>query len=220
MALTAEQKQLLEHAKSVHGPRCKAIGARGGVFLIVRPPLNEDRASFNEAVARAGNRVNANVVLSKACVVYPVDKAKVKLFEDFPFLPESVKKVVLEVGGSEIEEVTDASLSDTEKPTLQECRAKHPECVPVRCLPSGELLIVRRANPSERTRFSQATKGSKNSKMPDQTIGYEQLARSLTLSPEGNAKTELFDKLPFLYEAIGDFGIAMSGAEIEDLGND
>jgi len=219
MPLTKEQQEILAQARSVHGPRCKAIGAKGGVFLVVRPPKNEDRAEFNESAARAGVSIGANVLLAKACVVHPEGKEKVQLFDQFPFLPDTLKKVIQAAGGSEVEELSETSLPQSEAATLAACREKRPDCVPLRCKADGTFLVIRRADPAERTRFGQSSK-IKGFKSPDQTIAYEQLARALTLSPDGNAKTDMFERLPFLFEAVGDFGISMSGAEIEELGND
>lgn len=218
MVLTEEQKEILASVRAVHGPNCKAIGASGGLFLVIRPAGQDDRRKFNETSARAGNNVNANTGLSRDCTAYPEDKAKVALFEQMPFLADSLQKQIARMSGAHIEEAAD--LSDSESAILVKCRAANPRCIAVRCVSDGTFIVMRGVDPAERTRYSQATKLPKGFKAPDQTVANDQMARSLILHPVGNEKTSLLDRLPFLAESITDKGILVSGGEIEELGND
>lgn len=112
-------------------------------------------------------------------------------------------------------------LTQEQKNAIAQAKEKH-GTVKVFSPNGADVVIVRPATPAEASRFqTHSTKTDSSGRNTGMRPAQEALAKAVMVYPDTlEAKIALLDKYPFLCVKVTDRCLAISGAEVEDLGND
>jgi len=108
-----------------------------------------------------------------------------------------------------------SSITKEEKDILAKLQAEHgKERVRALRAANGAFVCYRACDPAERTRWCQQKEKT------GLGLANDNLAKSVTVHPAGEAGVALYQALPFLAEMVADRSQKLSGGVVEDLGNE
>ncbi len=113
-----------------------------------------------------------------------------------------------------------SGLTDDEKKVVSDLSQKFEDVASFRTK-SGDLIVVRKCNPAERSRLVDRISDQKSGK---QTSTMSATMKELTLScvvyPEKDTARGLLERYPALYDKFANRAYELAGGDVEELGKD
>ena len=111
-----------------------------------------------------------------------------------------------------------SGLNDQEKDVLAKLTAEHEDVAAFRTR-SGDLVVVRKCKPAERSRFIDKA-SDKDRKLGTISGTLKEMALSCVVHPSPDEARGLLERYPALYDKLANKAYELAGADIEELGKD
>lgn len=113
-----------------------------------------------------------------------------------------------------------SALTDDEKAIVQKLAEQYEDVAPFR-LKSGDLVVVRKCNPAERSRLVDRISDQKAGKgTSTMSATMKELTLSCVVYPEKTAAKGLLERYSALYDKFANKAYELAGGDVEELGKD